>query len=110
MLIRFLLGVLFATFPGIVSAQSVQRLKNPAPDGAQETYQLTDGRVLAQSYRHNGAFWILTPDENGSFVDGTWKQVASLASGYSPTDTASQVLSDGRVLIEGGEYNSGKFV
>ncbi len=107
---RLLLAVLILIAPHIASAQTIERLKNPAPDGVQETWQLTDGRVLAQSYRHNSQFWVLVPDENGSYVNGTWKQVASLPKGYSPTAMSSQVLADGRVLIEGGEYEGGKFV
>jgi len=110
MLNRLLLAVAIAALPAVASAQSVEPMNNPAPEGAQETWQLTDGTVLAQSYRHNRDFWILTPDGNGSYVDGTWKQVATLPRGYSPVDSASQVLADGRVLIEGGEYNFGKFV
>lgn len=95
--------------PTLAPAQSLERLKNPAPEGAQQTWQLTDGRMLAQSYRYNREFWTLTPDENGSYVNGTWKQVAGLWHEYSPVDEASQVLADGRVLIEGGEYNHGHF-
>ena len=34
---------------------------------------------------------------------------ATFQSGYSPSASASQVLADGRVLMEGGEYNFGKF-
>ncbi|HEX3431344.1 MAG TPA: hypothetical protein VHT03_10690 [Rhizomicrobium sp.] len=95
--------------PCLASAQSLEHLKHPAPYGAQEVWQLTDGRILAQSYRYNGEFWTLTPDENGSYVKGTWKKVAGLWHQYSPVDEASQVLADGRLLIEGGEYNHGNF-
>ena len=52
---------------------------------------------------------MLSPDKSGSYVNGTWKQVGSLQSGYSPSALSSQVLADGRVLIEGGEYNAGGF-
>ncbi|HEX3430814.1 MAG TPA: hypothetical protein VHT03_08000 [Rhizomicrobium sp.] len=90
------------------AGQSVQPLKNAAPDGAQLTFQLTDGRVLAQGF-NNTDWWVLTPDDKGKYVNGTWKQVASPPAGYSPIAMASQVLADGRVLIEGGEYNYGKF-
>ena len=51
-------------------------------------------------------WWKLTPDEFGSYVNGTWTQLASLPDGYSPLYYASAVLPDGRVIIEGGEYNS----
>ncbi len=93
---------------GGASAQSLQRLKNQPPEGAQLTFQLTDGTVLAQA--NNGRhFWVLTPDNTGSYVNGTWKEVGRLPSGYSPSAEASAVLADGRVLVEGGEYNYGKF-
>ena len=52
----------------------------------------------------------LTPDNTGSYLHGTWTQVASLPSGYSPEAFASAYLADGRLLIEGGEYNFGQFV
>jgi hypothetical protein len=110
MLNRFSVSLLVLLPPCFASAQSIEELKNPAPNGAQQVWQLTDGRVLAQSYQHNGEFWTLTPDRSGSYVNGSWKEVASLPRGYSPVAESSQVLADGRVLIEGGEYNHGKFV
>jgi len=85
-------------------AQTVTRLKNQPPDGAQLTFQLTDGSVLAQGYGDSD-WWKLTPDNTGSYVNGTWTQVASLPAGYSPEAFASAVLADGRVVIVGGEYN-----
>jgi hypothetical protein len=103
-----LIAAALAALPSLSLADSVQQLKNQAPDGAQLTFQLTDGTVLAQGY-NNSDFWVLTPDNKGSFLDGTWKQVGSLQSGYSPSAESSQVLADGRVLLEGGEYNHGGF-
>ena len=50
-------------------------------------------------------WWRLTPDDTGSYVNGTWTQIASLPSGYAPLYHSSAVLPDGRVIIEGGEYN-----
>ncbi|HEX3667375.1 MAG TPA: hypothetical protein VHU23_19290, partial [Rhizomicrobium sp.] len=101
---RLLMAALLAALPGIAPAQSIQQLKNQPPDGAQLTFLLTDGTVLAQGY-NNSDFYVLTPDNTGSYVNGTWKQVGSLQTGYSPSASASQVLADGRVLMEGGEYN-----
>jgi hypothetical protein len=65
---------------------------------------LTDGTVMLAD---NGCqdWWKLTPDESGSYVNGTWTQLASLPDGYSPLYHATAVLPDGRVIIEGGEYN-----
>jgi hypothetical protein len=65
---------------------------------------LTDGTVMCQN---EGAsdWWKLTPDQFGSYVNGTW---SSLANGpNSPEYYASAVLRDGRVLVAGGEYNFG---
>ena len=106
MLRRSLLAALLAALPGLAPAQTITQLKNQPPNGAQLTFLLTDGRVLAQAY-NNSSFYALTPDNTGSYVNGTWKQVASLPAGYSPSANSSQVLADGRVLMEGGEYSNG---
>jgi hypothetical protein len=49
-------------------------------------------------------WWRLAPDSSGSYVNGTWSQVASLPGSYSPLYHSSAVLPDGRLIIEGGEY------
>ena len=49
-------------------------------------------------------WWRLTPDQFGSYVNGTWSQIASLPPDYSPLYHSSAVLPDGRLIIEGGEY------
>src|SRR5215469_4683321 len=108
MLRRILLATTVAALPAVAHAQTVTPLKNQPPDGAQLTFQLTDGTVLAQGFSGD-KFYVLTPDNTGSYVNGTWKQVASLQKGYQPNAEASQVLADGRVLLEGGEYNFGAF-
>ncbi|MBS1723758.1 MAG: hypothetical protein JSS66_12485 [Armatimonadetes bacterium] len=68
------------------------------------SFLLTDGTVLL----HNPLtrdFYKLTPDINGSYVNGTFTQVASLPTGYGPLYYASAVLANGRVMVAGGEYN-----
>jgi hypothetical protein len=93
---------------GTSLAQTLTRLKNQPPDGIIYTLQLTDGTVIAQGNNYSD-WWKLTPDDTGSYVNGTWMQVASLPAGYAPDATASAVLADGRLLLEGGEYNFGNF-
>jgi hypothetical protein len=89
-------------------AQTLKTLVHQPPDGIQFTFLLTDGTVMAQGGSASD-WWKLTPDNTGSYVKGTWKQLASLPAGYVPSDFASAVLSDGRVVITGGEYNNGAF-
>ncbi|MEI9929856.1 MAG: hypothetical protein WDM89_04645 [Rhizomicrobium sp.] len=60
---------------------------------------------MAQSASSDAQWYRLTPDNTGSYVNGTWVKMASLPSGYSPEAFASAVLADGGLLIEGGEYN-----
>jgi hypothetical protein len=72
---------------------------------------LTDGTVMAQSgYSSTDGFYTrdwyrLTPDATGSYLAGTWSQLASM------NDTrlyyGSAVLRDGRVFVAGGEYGTG---
>jgi hypothetical protein len=45
----------------------------------------------------------------GSYVNGTWTEIASLPAGYVPYAFASAILADGRVVVMGGEYNNGGF-
>lgn len=84
-------------------------LANPAPDGGYLTLLLTDGRVLMQSLHDAGVFYALTPDAFGSYVNGTWRQIASPPAGYAPYAGSQAVLADGRVLFVGGEYNQNNF-
>jgi hypothetical protein len=70
---------------------------------------LTDGSVIIKhAFTGTTATWEkLTPDKKGKYTTGTWKAIASMPSGYQPDFYASQVLPNGNVLVEGGEYNGG---
>jgi hypothetical protein len=72
--------------------------------GAAAPLLLTDGSVIVQDAGCPD-WWRLTPDNKGSYANGTWTQIASLPAGYSPLYHSSAVLPDGRVIIMGGEYN-----
>lgn len=63
---------------------------------------LTDGTVMCQESGGRG-WWRLTPDQHGSYVNGTWSALASMA--HSRLYYASAVLADGRVFVAGGEYS-----
>jgi len=70
---------------------------------------LTDGSVLFNDNGAQGAgsstWWKLTPDSKGSYLTGTWIQIASPVDNYQPANSASAVLADGRVLVMGGDMN-----
>ena len=68
---------------------------------------LTDGTVMVHDIGNRSQWWRLTPDQYGSYINGTWSTLASLPAGYSPWAFASAVLRDGRVIVEGGEFNYG---
>jgi hypothetical protein len=51
------------------------------------------------------AWYRLTPDDHGSYVNGTWTTLAPME--YSRLWYGSQVLTDGRVFVAGGEDGGG---
>jgi len=81
------------------------KLKNPPTFLPDTALLLTDGTVMVHQYNSN-KWWRLTPDITGSYVNGTWSALASMQTGYAPLYFAAAVLADGRVLVEGGEYNN----
>ena len=103
------------TGPGATSGTWTP-LNNQPPFIARAIFLLTDGTILVQdSILTDDAWWKLTPDNTGSYVNGTWQQVASppnCPNGYSPLSTVyspqyygSAVLPDGRFVMIGGEYD-----
>src|SRR5690348_8335282 len=86
---------------GGLANQSASRLKHSLkrpPAVANFVFLLTDGRILAQSTSLSNWF-TYSPDASGDYSDGTWTQVASLPSGYSPDAYAGDVLADGRFAL-----------
>ncbi|HEY1768754.1 MAG TPA: hypothetical protein VGG02_00685 [Chthoniobacterales bacterium] len=80
------------------------KLTNQPPFHTDTGLLLTDGTVMMHEYGDSN-WWRLTPDINGSYLNGTWSQLAAMSSNYGPLYFASAVLKDGTVLVEGGEYN-----
>jgi predicted outer membrane repeat protein len=107
------LAICAATVVSVLGAVSTRAgtwapLAHTAPSGLNLMLQLPDGTVMAA--KNNGSTigngWCrLTPDSHGSYINGTWTTLASMADTrlYYP----SQVLRDGRVFVAGGEYGTG---
>jgi hypothetical protein len=83
-----------------------ENLKNKPTFAVDTSLLLTDGTVMVHEYSSSN-WWRLTPDSTGSYINGTWSQLASMPSNYGPLYFASAVLADGNVIVEGGEYNFG---
>jgi hypothetical protein len=84
-----------------------------APAGLCSPHLLRDGNVLAQicGTQH---WYKQHPDSGGEYQNAHWTHIADLpvidGTQYAPRNYASAVLPDGRLLIEGGEYNNGSQV
>jgi hypothetical protein len=117
------LGVALIVLVGWSSFASAQwtGLANAFPGFASTCLLLTDGTVMCHEYGTN-RWHRLKPDINGSYQNGSWDvpgfTVADMPNGndasfgcvnctYAPTYFASAVLSDGRVVVIGGEYVAG---
>ncbi len=91
-------------------AGSWTQLANPAPGAVCLMLLLPDGTVMVAnndgtSDDIGNAWYKLTPDIHGSYVNGSWTNLASMHCNriwYS-----SDVLRDGRVFVAGGEYGNG---
>jgi hypothetical protein len=83
-------------------------LKHQPPFRPSTMLLASNGSVLAQSYSPTyggtSAWYKLTPNAQGSYIDGTWSKVASMPGNYDPEYFASAILPTGRMIVEGGEY------
>jgi hypothetical protein len=69
-------------------------------------FLLTDGTVLMQECLMGYGtrrWWKLTPDNQGSYLNGTWSRVHD--SNVGRKYFSSAILADGRLLVCGGEYS-----
>ena len=98
--------VAWLAWASLAQAQTWTKLTTQPSFQTDTALLLTDGTVMVHQYS-SPKWWRLTPDNTGSYINGTWSQLGSMPSNYGPLYFASAVLPDGRVIIEGGEYNFG---
>jgi len=93
---------------GLAHAQWTKAVTNGTME-ATDCILLTDGTVMCQLGETTNTLVRLTPDDTGSYVNGTWSttNITSLPKTYKPRFFCSVVLADGRVIFTGGEYNGG---
>jgi hypothetical protein len=79
----------------------------PSSNGTGTMMLLSDGTVMVNgggSATESSAWYKLTPDATGSYSNGTWTTLASM---HTPRlYFASNIMVDGRVFLEGGEYTN----
>lgn len=106
---RLALALVFCGFvmPSIAIAVGTWTpLVNQAPSGIVSMNLLSDGTVMCQDIGGSANNWYrLTPDSHGSYVNGTWTQIASMHDGRNAY--ATQVLTNGQVFVAGGESGGG---
>ena len=85
-------------------------LTNPFPgpvnsvNGPETSLLMMDGSVITHD-ACTTRWYRLTPDSKGSYSNGTWSKIAAMPSGYGPLYFASQILPNGNLIMNGGEYN-----
>jgi fibronectin type 3 domain-containing protein len=103
-----LFSLLFATAVILVTQKALARgtwapLAHPPPAGLNNSLLLSDGTVICGD---GGSGWYrLTPDNHGSYVNGTWSVLA--ASHYTRLFYSSDILTNGNLYVAGGEYGTG---
>ncbi|HXC34478.1 MAG TPA: putative Ig domain-containing protein [Candidatus Acidoferrales bacterium] len=78
-------------------------LATAPPVGVNSALVLSDGTILTDN--GSGQCARLTPDIHGSYINGTWTQVASM--NYDRLFFSTQMLTNGTVFVAGGEYGKG---
>ena len=105
-ILLLILGVFLAARQGH-AAGTWTALTNQAPGGVSLMLQLPDGTVMCQN-SGNAAWYRLTPDIHGSYVNGTWTSLVLPAARSATRYYSSQVLPGDQVYVAGGEYGTGK--
>lgn len=93
---------------GAAWAQKWTPLNTPPQFNVGVALQLTDGSILIQEFQTPN-WWKLTPTNEADYPGGKLTMAGSFppSMNYAPEFFASAVLPDGRVIVEGGEYNNG---
>lgn len=76
-----------------------------APEAISTMLLLPDGTVMAAGASAWNTWYRLMPDSQGSYVNGTWSTLATM--NFTRDAYSSAVLTNGTVLVAGGEYGTG---
>jgi Kelch motif len=101
-------GALLASC-GLAQAQTWTHLAHNPPHAINAMEQLSDGTVMALGNDGTSTiarqWYKLTPDIHGSYINGTWTTPAPMID--TRLYFATQIMTDGRMFVAGGEYGTG---
>lgn len=106
---KFGVGLILLACCSLASAQTWTALTFPFPGSAGTAVLQTDGTVMVQD-SGTGSWLLLAPTLSGTYSGGTWLPVPIMKASNNPLYFGSAILPDDRMVVEGGEYQSGKNV
>src|ERR1017187_4038316 len=107
---HFIAGLGLVIWPFFCSSPAMAvgtwtQVAHKAPGPVELMLLLADGTVMAANSSTSSNWYRLTPDIHGSYANGTWSTLASMHD--TRLYYSSDVLTDGRVFVAGGEYGTG---
>ena len=81
------------------------KLDKAAPAGIGTMLLLPNGTVMAQQSGISANWYLLIPDNHGSYIHGNWTNLNSMT--YTRLYYSSAVLQNGQVFVAGAEYGTG---
>jgi len=80
---------------------------NRPPSGIGPLVLLSNGKVLASAQTQDRiiTWWLLTPDKNGDYLNGTWSRAAQPQASFNPAGFNAMTLHSGNLLVTAGEAN-----
>jgi Kelch motif len=100
-------SVTISIVPPVSTAWTAMTHSLPSGDAGQLTLLLPNGQLFVHGGGGSGpsaAWYLVTPDSTGNYVNGTWATAASMNVGR--LYFGSVVLPNGKVFVVGGEYSS----
>src|SRR4051794_34606273 len=104
-----LLLALFTPWTLPVQAAGTWTAVTAPPASLSHMLLLSDGTVMGLDYSsgaESNRWYRLTPDSSGRYANGTWTTIQPMSD--TRLFFSSQVLTNGKVLVAGGEYGTGK--
>ena len=89
----------------LLTSGTITPLVHTVPNGSGTMMLETNGDVIMVSGGDSASnqYYVLKPDAQGNYADGTWSQAAS--STLPRLFNGEVILPDGRMLVIGGEYS-----